>query len=130
MQRQLAQQQIEFLPLDDTLWQDQVSAAQPQFEVDGELAVVLFPPEAQKLATRPIVQRRRPVERCRKCLELAGAHAARIQTTDGGAHAGTGDDVDRDALLFEYLQHTDMRGAARPAAAQYQANAQPLAGAR
>ena len=47
---------------------------------------------------------------------LLRSHPARVQATHHRTHAGGGDTVDRDAVFFEYLQHTQVGVAACAAA--------------
>jgi hypothetical protein len=46
--------------------------------------------------------------------------AARRADADDGAHRGAGHSIDADALLFEHLQHADMRQPTRTAAGEHE----------
>ena len=55
-------------------------------------------------------------------LHLRDRHAARVRAADERAHAGAGDAVDRHAQLLEHLEDADVRGAARAAAGEDEAD--------
>ena len=71
-----------------------------------------------------------PAERGDPGPDLAGRHARGERAADQAAHAGAADHVDRDAMLLEPLQHSDVRQAERAAAAQRQADPDPRRGLR
>ncbi len=48
--------------------------------------------------------------------------AAGISRRNQRAHAGAGDEIDRDFVFFQDAQHSDVRDAARKAAAQSEAH--------
>ena len=56
---------------------------------------------------------------CAMCVERGPAGVGR---GDQRAHAGAGDEVDGDFVLFEHAQHSNMRDAARESAAERHAN--------
>ena len=125
VQSQLAQQHVELLTLDDALGKHESEAAQSKLEVDGHLGVVLFPPEAEIRSIRLVGKGPRPVQRSDQRFEFGGTHAGRVEPAYDSAHAGAGDGVDRNLQSFEFLQHTDVRRAARTAAAQDKPHAGP-----
>ena len=59
-------------------------------------------------------------------LEFGGVHAGRERAADQAAHAGPGDQVNRDAVFLEPLDHADVRDATGAAAAERHAHDRPL----
>jgi hypothetical protein len=58
---------------------------------------------------------------CALALHLGEGGAAGVGGGDQRAHAGSGDEINRDLVLFEHAQDADMRNAARKSAAESQA---------
>ncbi|MNN16622.1 hypothetical protein D3C81_1297670 [compost metagenome] len=63
-----------------------------------------------------------PVDVQREFFQLIDLVARGVQPADHRAHAGAGDRIDFDALLFQGFEHTDVRQTTRGAAGQHQAD--------
>ena len=84
--------------------------------------MILLAPEAQPPPRRPVAERIGPVHRNDERLDLCGVQPGRVEPADDGAHAGTGDRVDRDVEVLESAQNAQVDEAARAATGQHQSD--------
>ena len=124
-QSQLAQGLLEFLPLYESLGEEDVVMLQSEWQAHQEVPVILLASEGQIPARRCIAERLLPVDRAHGGFDVGGGHAARVQSADHGAHAGARDAIDRHFELLEDLEYADVRHTARTASGENQADARP-----
>ena len=93
-QRELAQRLLQLLALNEPLGQENLAVLQAERQTHQKIPVILLAPEGQVAARRRIAERLLPIDRAHRRLNLCGGHAAGIQATDDGAHAGAGNAVD------------------------------------
>src|ERR1043166_7432221 len=74
-------------------------------------------------ASRAVTEQIVPVGGGEHAIHFAGRGARCVHPTDNGTHACACDEVDRDAVFLEHLEHTDMRGATRRSTTQNQGDA-------
>ena len=117
---QLTQDQVQLLALHQSQGQFELTAMQPQVQIDRVMLLVLLAPQAQVAAVRFIGQPVGPIRACDDLFELGGAFPRGIETADDRAHARSGDRVNRDMQSLQLTQNADVRGAAGTATAQHQ----------
>lgn len=117
------QQQRQVLALDHAQWQAQATVVtKAEFLFDQEIPVILLAPERYVLAGRCVGQGLLPVDAQRELFQLVDFVAGGVQPTDHRTHAGAGNRIDLDALLFQRLEHADMRQPTGGATGQHQAD--------
>ena len=89
---------------------------QAEFEAVLERDGVFFTPQRQIPKRDLPVQDFSPVQLRNQFVKLGRAHACGIQPSHQAAHTGPGEVIDGDPVLFEPLQHSDMRQTERAAA--------------
>ena len=111
-QRQAAQDLRELLPLHQAARQAEFAALEAQRKLHQEILVLELAAEIESLARRAVTERVLPVDRGHDSLDVGGRKTRRVQATDHRAHAGAGDRVHGNVVLFEHLEHADVSGAA------------------
>ena len=66
-----------------------------------------------------------PIGLVNNLLQIVRILADGVEAADQSAHAGAGDEIDGDVMLFKILDDADVRQAERAAAAEREANAAP-----
>jgi hypothetical protein len=123
---QALQYQAEALTLDDAARQLKTAIGKTDVRVDGKTLLILFAAETRVAAPRLVGQCGTPIHSRYELLQFGDASARGIQTTNDGTHAGTDDGIDGDTLAFEFLEHADVRNAARTTTAEYQPHSWPI----
>src|SRR5882762_2355945 len=95
-----------------------------QAQCDAELigTAVFFPAKRKLIVVRLGSKTLVPIDGGDEVMCLGGGHAGGVHAGDEASHAGARDDVDRDAVLFEPLDDSDVGEAARATAAEDQGN--------
>ena len=115
------QQQRQVLALDHAQRQAEAAiVAETEFLFDQEIPVILFAPKRYVFTRWRVGQGLLPVDTQRQLLQLVNFVARRIQPANHRAHAGAGNRIDMNTLLFKRLEHTDMRQATGSPAGQHQ----------
>ncbi len=129
-QGESAQDLRELLALHQSARQTELPAFDAQRELDQVVLVFELSPEVEIGARRPVAEGVLPVHRGHDPFDVARREPGGIQTTHHGAHAGAGDGVDGNVVLFQNLEHADVGGASRATAGEHQADARPALCAR
>ncbi|MCY1217734.1 hypothetical protein D9M72_296590 [compost metagenome] len=128
--RQLAQHRFQLHARDRALGQQQPARLHADLGREQVGEVILLAADGQVLARRAFLEQLFGAQPADQPLHLGGRHAGGIGAAHQRAHAGACDAVHRHAQVLEHLEHADMRGAARTAAGQHQADARTRAAGR
>ena len=125
-QRQVAEYEIELLPLHNTEWQVRPSSFETDIKMQRIVPRILLASESQVAALRLVGHRFRPVHFLDQSLQLLHTHARRVQAADDRTHARARNGINRYMHALEFAQHANVRGAAGTASAKYQPYSQPV----
>ncbi|MOA25496.1 hypothetical protein D3C78_1462220 [compost metagenome] len=127
---ELAQDGFELYPSDDALAELHLAVFQANFGGEEDAVVVLLAAHGALLTRRVFLEQQFGGNGLQDGFHFRDRHAGGVGGANQGAHTGSGDAVDRYAILLEHLDHTDMRRAPRAATGQYQADPRTLAAPR
>lgn len=109
------------MPLNHAQWQAEAAVvAKAEFLFHQKITVVLLASKRHVFTRWRVGQRGLPVDVQREFFQLINLVTRGVQAADHRTHAGAGDRIDLDALLFQSLEHADVRQPARGAAGQHQ----------
>ena len=123
---QLSQDQIQLLPLNYALRQQQRSVTQANFEVNRILRIVLFAAKTHIFACGHVCKCVGPVQRRHQLFKFIRSHARCIQAANDRAHTCTCNRINRYAISLELFQYANVRRSTSPATAQHQADLRPV----
>jgi hypothetical protein len=103
------QQQIEALAFDRAHGYTELAFFEAEPRADQEIEVFPFSPVVLLFPRRGVVKSPAPVEGACDLLDLGGAHTGGIHAANHRPHAGASDRVHLDVVLFEVLDHPDVR---------------------
>ena len=117
------QQQCKVLTLDHAQRQAEAAiVAETEFLFDQEIPVILLAPKRYVFTRWRVGQGLLPVDPQRQFLQLVDLVARRVQPANHRPHAGAGNRIDMNPLLFKCLEYADMRQATGGTARQHQAD--------
>ncbi|MCY1416441.1 hypothetical protein D9M71_319470 [compost metagenome] len=111
---------------DDALAELDLAVVQADLGGEQDAVVVLLATHGALLARRVLFEQQLGGDGLEDGVHFRRGGAGRVGGADQGPHAGAGDAVDRHAVLFEHLDHPDMRRAPRAAAGEDQADPWPF----
>ena len=127
IERALSQQRAHRLALKKAVGQAQLPVfVDADIGTQQKLVVLALAPERQLVPPHLVLIALIPVEFQQLLLQLGGIKPQRIHTGHIGAHAGAGNNIDRNTVLFQHLDNADMGRPFGAAATEHQGDFRPL----
>ena len=123
-----AQHRLELHTGDNTLRQQQLTAADPDLGAEQVRAIVLLAADGAFPARWLLLEQQFGRDLADDLFQLGHGRAGSVGCTNDRAHTGPGDAVNWHAQLLDHLEHADVSGAARAAAREHQADLRSIRG--